>query len=982
MTNKEDFAIVIGISRYPQLRNLIGPVNDAREIVSWLVDPIGGALPQENVQLLVSEEGREPNEEAAHPNRDDVDRAFEKVLKLPVRDDERVGRRLYIYMTGHGYGANSDDVAFLVADASESSLGRSIAARAYADYFRQSGKFDEIVLFVDCGRATSPRVAMPLTPTPPPWVTPVPQHGRDASFFYAYATAHYGEAYETVAEGTERVGGLFTRAIIDGLRGRAAGQDNIVSAQTLHAYLSKPLRKAGGLEQLPSVILGGPSPIIFVNIAPEPAIVGAPEAQADRETSTAEGESIDISSISDAPAEKDTLGFEPYVQAISRFLLSPDTKPPLTLSIEGEWGSGKSSLMLQLKQAVVGESLWRRLRNAWQAKDELSPLSYGGNRTPSRTARLRQAVHQRRRFFVQFNPWRHDREEALWAAFALEFMRQLSLERFILRRWWADLRLFVAHYHWKRGWFEALRAVFLWAVVLVLVIGFPTEIFRKKPRWAEQVLIALSERLRVNQTETASSNRGEGPHDVRAKPIGTTAGAGVGHSEPTPQGRVSATTNVPLGTDNSEIEKTKKEREKPDLDPILKALLLIGGNAAYFAVVLTIWLKAKELIGNPLQVDLKKYLRTPDYEGRVAFVEQFHHDFRKIVDAYAGHEKVFVFIDDLDRCEIPKAADLVKAVNLLIADDPRLIFILGMDREKVAAGLAVKYEKLLPYLAPSKPDGANATQWKQRSGLEYGQAFLEKFIQLPFRVPDPNLENYAEFIKTISAPVKATPTAVGAAQQGDQGTKQAAAPLAAGADNEPRIPTTPETAAKQVPAAPGQPPDAAAAELRRQRELKFQGDSDEVRAIALMIAQTLGPNPRRLKQFINLFRLQAYIVNEVGLFDRGLGQLLPISFPQLGKFVGISLRWPGFLEDWRAEPGLLPGLQELALAKSPALDSASPAAAKWAKEKKLLLLLIYGMSKQNETYTLTNPRLYELLHVCPHRARAPRATDQATSVSA
>jgi hypothetical protein len=138
-----------------------------------------------------------------------------------------------------------------------------------------------------------------------------------------------------------------------------------------------------------------------------------------------------------------------------------------------------------------------------------------------------------------------------------------------------------------------------------------------------------------------------------------------------------------------------------------------------------------------------------------------------------------------------------------------------------------------------------------------------------------------------------------------------------------------------------------------------------------MIAQTLGPNPRRLKQFINLFQLQAYIVNEVGLFDRGLGQLLPISFPQLGKFVGISLRWPGFLEDWRAEPGLLPALQELALAKSPALDSASPAAAKWAKEKKLLLLLIYGMSKQNETYTLTNSRLYELLHVA-HRGPVHR----------
>jgi hypothetical protein len=33
---------------------------------------------------------------------------------------------------------------------------------------------------------------------------------------------------------------------------------------------------------------------------------------------------------------------------------------------------------------------------------------------------------------------------------------------------------------------------------------------------------------------------------------------------------------------------------------------------------------------------------------------------------------------------------------------------------------------------------------------------------------------------------------------------------------------------------------------------QFQGDSDEVRDVALMIAKTLGPNPRRLKQFISL----------------------------------------------------------------------------------------------------------------------------------
>lgn len=48
----------------------------------------------------------------------------------------------------------------------------------------------------------------------------------------------------------------------------------------------------------------------------------------------------------------DSLGFEPYVTALAAFLTSPETKGPLTVSIEGEWGSGKSSFLLQLESAL------------------------------------------------------------------------------------------------------------------------------------------------------------------------------------------------------------------------------------------------------------------------------------------------------------------------------------------------------------------------------------------------------------------------------------------------------------------------------------------------------------------------------------------------------------------------------------------------------------------------------------------------------
>lgn len=53
--------------------------------------------------------------------------------------------------------------------------------------------------------------------------------------------------------------------------------------------------------------------------------------------------------------------------------------------------------------------------------------------------------------------------------------------------------------------------------------------------------------------------------------------------------------------------------------------------------------------------------------------------------------------------------------------------------EKIAAGLAAKYEKLLPYLAENVSDQPNTAS----VGIEFGYTYLEKFIQLPFLVPQP-----------------------------------------------------------------------------------------------------------------------------------------------------------------------------------------------------------------------------------------------------
>jgi len=68
---------------------------------------------------------------------------------------------------------------------------------------------------------------------------------------------------------------------------------------------------------------------------------------------------------SDIPSDKDALGVESDAQALARFILHPQTDPPLTVGIHGPWGKGKSSFMKLVENALIDkvlhdEGLWSR----------------------------------------------------------------------------------------------------------------------------------------------------------------------------------------------------------------------------------------------------------------------------------------------------------------------------------------------------------------------------------------------------------------------------------------------------------------------------------------------------------------------------------------------------------------------------------------------------------------------------------------------
>jgi hypothetical protein len=483
------------------------------------------------------------------------------------------------------------------------------------------------------------------------------------------------------------------------------------------------------------------------------------------------------SMVSDQPATEDRLGFSLQVQAIADFLTSPETAPPLTMSIEGQWGSGKSSFMLQL-EALLKE------KNAT----------------------------------VRFNPWRYDKEEMLWATFALQFINQLSDNLDPISRLKAHTKLLFKRFDWSKGRFELIRVLIVWTALVLVTVALPIV----GSMWGYE---------KIQQF-------------------------------------------LPVATGGDWLA------------AFVKIIGGAGGIGTTILILLPLWRKLKAFLGNPIKTDLKKYIDSPGYEERIPFIERFQEDLRNILDSYVGEDKrVFIFIDDLDRCNVPKSAELMQGLNLMMPTDSRLIFILGMDREKVAAGLAVKYEKLLPYIASftdSYNDRKNKEESKFISGLRYGNNFIEKFVQVPFSIPKPDEVDLLRLIEGIS---------------------------------------------EQKPVQRG--------------KAEFILTSEKIKEIAEMVVPALRNNPRRFKQFLNIFRLRAYITWWMDLLSDDVEGL---TIEKLGKYIAIQVRWPTLIQNLERDRQLLAKLHTLALGEetlSP--DDLTDAMTYWSEDHDLINLIRYGL---------------------------------------
>lgn len=266
----DDRAIVVGIRTYPGFSRLEGPCHDAEAFCDWLVDPDGGELDPGHVSLLLTSHFHPPEPSGvadAHPVEDEIHELFRSLLPDAALQ-RRIGRRLYLYFAGHGFGDPADmQSAALYAANADPFLVPHIAGTGYAEWFRRSGAFDEVVLIMDCCRIAAPLFSIRMPPLPR--ITAASRAGS-VRRFYAFAAGWNGVARERAMDG--KVRGIFTVAFIDALRLAPGNRLGRVTGSLVKDFLHNHIDTVAGDVPIspPEVELDTSREILFASRAATP----------------------------------------------------------------------------------------------------------------------------------------------------------------------------------------------------------------------------------------------------------------------------------------------------------------------------------------------------------------------------------------------------------------------------------------------------------------------------------------------------------------------------------------------------------------------------------------------------------------------------------------------------------------------------------------------------------------------------------------
>lgn len=122
--------------------------------------------------------------------------------------------------------------------------------------------------------------------------------------------------------------------------------------------------------------------------------------------------------IADSPTTEDLLGFKTFTVPIAaRIAAATSENTPMTIGIYGEWGSGKTSFLMMVDEALREKGI--------------NP--------------------------IWFNAWKYDQEDNLWSALLQTILDQARISGKWYRRVWVKLRIWWDSIDLRAGGWEVLR---------------------------------------------------------------------------------------------------------------------------------------------------------------------------------------------------------------------------------------------------------------------------------------------------------------------------------------------------------------------------------------------------------------------------------------------------------------------------------------------------------------------------------------------
>jgi KAP-like P-loop domain-containing protein len=552
---------------------------------------------------------------------------------------------------------------------------------------------------------------------------------------------------------------------------------------------------------------------------------------------------------SDAPSAEDLLSTASDADTLAELIAAIETAAPLAVALIGDWGSGKSSVMLQIQRRI----------------DVLAEMSRNDPRQSMFSASVRQ---------VRFNAWDYS-DDHVWVGIAEHLFRALAADTGVLgspadfdamRAERIRLRtLLVEREAEEEHLAEELQAVDETAAPRGYLIGLSS------PARAVRVMaLALAElardvrcSLKILLGWVVLGVAATGVWLLWGPLIGATASALAALLSPAVavgqrlRGWHRAGSRFVDAQRNrldarqrrlrQEIAQVKQQLAVADAAARLSAFLADrAGDSAYS--------KHRGLLGQvrgdlaQLSADLAEAHRQWAADGTVG---------------PPPLERLVLYIDDLDRCPPRKVVEVLEAIHLMLALD-LFVVVVAVDARWVIRSLEYHYRELFSH--PTRPVGEPSDS-SAGDDMASPADYLDKIFQIPFALTPPTPEAIASYLRSL-LPLPAAPDALPPPTAGDDGT--------AYGGNGSGLPSLEQAGPGHVrsgdsvaapllvpvPTSPPSPLDLVIPDLR---PLGLQLMVHEVEF--MMRLSAILPTPRAAKKLTNLYRLVRIRIPETQLAD-------------------------------------------------------------------------------------------------------------------